>query len=150
MCISGHHKCDLSGHEGTNLHEIISLRIQACFEPLFVNFPATQPRSRLPHLRILRLLRKQTISHPVSKELNISSFQGVFPMSSSLHKQSQRHILVFSKPNYTNMITMILHNHAVLSKIKQQQTSHVLLVFRATWTNNYTAMKSYAHFLISD
>ena len=59
-------------------------------------------------------------------------------MSSSLRKQSQRHILVLSKQNGTNTITMILHNHAVLSnEMKEQQASHVLLMFRATWTNNF-------------
>ena len=56
-----------------------------------------------------------------------------------------------------NTVTTRLHNHAVFSNEMKQQTGHVLLMPRATWTNNFlnqqamfTAMKSHAHFLISN
>ena len=92
------------------------------------------------------------------KELKRFFFQAVLPTPSSFHRQSQRHIFVFSKPNNTNTATTGLHNHAVFwNGMKQQQTGHILLMLRATWTSDFlnqqavfTAMKSRAQFLISN
>ena len=42
-------------------------------------------------------------------------FQGVLPISSSLHRQFQGHNFVLSKPNDTNTATMRLHYHAIFS-----------------------------------
>ena len=146
--------------EGTTLHEIIrsfiKLRSFAYFEPLTVNFLATQLRSRLPHFRTLRLLGEETISHCIRIE-NVL-FADVLPTPSSLHRQSQRYIFNLSKPNDTNTATTRLHNHVVISsERKQQQTGHILLMSRGTLTNNFlnqqamlTAMKSRANFLISN
>ena len=85
-------------------------------------------------------------------------FQGILPTPSSLYRQSQRHIFILSKPNDTIAAATRLHDHAVFSnEIKQQQTGHVLLMSRATWTNDFlnqqamiTGMEYRAHFFISN
>ena len=81
-------------------------------------------------------------------------FQDVLPTPNFLYMQSQRPIFILSKPNNMNMATTGVHNHVVVSnEMKQQQTGLVLLMSRATWTNDFlnqqamfTAMKFCAHF----
>ena len=68
----------------------------------------------LPQIRCLISLRIE--SNIISIDTNIT----ITP--SPLHKQSQRHIFVFLKPNDTNVATTRLYDHLVLShEIKQQR-----------------------------